>query len=150
MTTIERIDRTIDIDAPPGLVWRALTDPVQMKRWMAEPEMDLEILTDWAVGSPIVVRGFHHVKFENTGSVLRFEPERALTYTHLSSLSQLPDTPESHSVLAFTLMSSERGTSLTLTIRDFPTHTIFKHIDFYWRTTLGVLKQFIEDSTSFH
>jgi uncharacterized protein YndB with AHSA1/START domain len=150
MTTIEHIDRTIDIDAPPALVWRALTDPVQMKRWMAEPEMELEILTDWAVGSPIVVRGFHHVKFENTGSVLRFEPERALAYTHLSSLSRLPDTPESYSVLSFTLVPSERRTSLILTIRDFPTHTIFKHIDFYWRTTLVLLKQFIEDSSSFH
>lgn len=54
----ELIDRTIDIDAPPAVMWRALRDPVQMKRWMAEPTMELEILTDWAVGRPIVVRGF--------------------------------------------------------------------------------------------
>jgi hypothetical protein len=31
-----------------------------------------------------------------------------------------------------------------LTLRDFPTHTIYKHLDFYWRATLGVLKQFVE------
>jgi hypothetical protein len=31
-----------------------------------------------------------------------------------------------------------------LTLRDFPTHTIYKHIDFYWRTTLEILQQFVE------
>jgi hypothetical protein len=31
-----------------------------------------------------------------------------------------------------------------LTLRDFPTHTIYKHLDFYWRTTLEILKQFVE------
>ena len=112
--------------------------------------MGIEVHTEWRIETPILIRGFHHVKFENTGSVLRFEPERALAYTHLSSLSRLPDTPESYSVLSFTLVPSERRTSLTLTIRDLPTHTIFKHIDFYWRTTLVLLKQFIEDSSSFH
>jgi hypothetical protein len=31
-----------------------------------------------------------------------------------------------------------------LTLSDFPTHTIYKHLDFYWRTTLEILKQFVE------
>jgi uncharacterized protein YndB with AHSA1/START domain len=146
---MQRIHRTIEIDASPAVVWHVLTDPIQMRRWMADPGMELEIFTDWRIGSPIVVKGFHHVTFENTGTVLRFEPERALAYTHLSSLSRLPDRPESYSVIELTLAPSGSRTSLTLTLRDFPTHTISKHLDFYWRTTLEILKKFIADSTPF-
>jgi uncharacterized protein YndB with AHSA1/START domain len=146
----QRIDRTIDIDVPPAAVWSALTNPTLMKHWMAEPGMELEILTDWAVGSSIVVTGFHHIKFENTGTVLRFEPDRALTYTHLSSLSRLPDHPDNYSVMEFTMKGSERTTTLTLTLSNFPTESIYKHLDFYWRTTINILKKFLEDSTSVH
>jgi hypothetical protein len=68
-----------------------------------------------------------------------------LQYSHLSSLSRLPDTPENHSVFEFRLAQAAGGTALTLAPRDFPTEAIFKHLDFYWRSTLGILKRFIEE-----
>ena len=34
--------------------------------------------------------------------------------------------------------------SLTLTITNFPTEAIYKHLDFYWRTALEVFKRFVE------
>ena len=33
MLEIGRIDRTIEIDAPPARVWRALTDPAELAAW---------------------------------------------------------------------------------------------------------------------
>ena len=78
---IHVIANSVTIDAPPSEVWRALTDPDLMKQWMAEPEMRLEIFTDWKVGSPIVVKGHHNnVDFENRGTVLEFEPNSILRY----------------------------------------------------------------------
>ena len=128
-------------------VWRALTDPVLVRRWAAEPELNLEVITDWQVGRPIIVKGFHHVRFENHGTVLHFQPNTFLQYTHLSSISRLPDRPENYTRIAFRLSPSDDGaTSLTVELENFPTESIRRHLDFYWRVTIEVLKRFIETS----
>ncbi|HYX92271.1 MAG TPA: SRPBCC domain-containing protein [Myxococcaceae bacterium] len=138
------IARSVVINARAAAVWDALTNPELMRQWLGEPEMRIEVVTDWAEGSPILIRGFHHAKFENKGTVLRFEPLGSLRYSHLSSLSRLPDRPESYSVFDFRLKPLEEGTSLTVTVTGFPTESIFKHLDFYWRGTIVVLKRFVE------
>lgn len=145
--TTQLSDFSLSIDAAPPVVWRALTDTALMKQWMAEPEMQLDIVTDWSVGSPIVMRGWHHIKFENKGIVLRFEPYSILRYSHLSSVSRLPDTPENYTIIEFRLApAGPKSTSLHLTISGFPTESIFKHFDFYWATTIQMVKRFIESN----
>lgn len=138
---LHRFEETVVISAAPPVVWDTLVRPERMKVWLGEPELGLEITTDWHVGGPIVVRGFHHERFENKGAVLRFEVPKRLSYTHLSSLSRLPDRPESYTTLDFDLHPLGDATSLTLTMTGFPTTTIFKHLDFYWKGTLAVLKR---------
>ena len=142
------IVRTIEIDAAPRAVWDALTNPSSMTRWMAEPDVGVEVITDWLVGAPIVVRGFHIVRFENRGTVLAFDPPRLLRYSHLSSLSRLPDNIASYAICEFRLDPLDGRTALTVTVSNSPTESIFKHLDFYWRGTMGVIKQFVERSSS--
>lgn len=137
-------ERSVTIAAPATAVWAALTEPAQMKQWMGEPEMDLDVVTDWVVGGPIEVRGFLHKRFVNTGVVVVCDPPRALRYTHLSSISRLPDVPESYTTLDFRLAPDGAQTTLTVTISGFPTTSIFKHLDFYWRGTLSILQRFVE------
>jgi hypothetical protein len=115
-----------------------------MKTWMGEPEMAVQIDVDWVIGSPIVVKGVHHVPFKNTGTVLAFEPETCLAYTHLSSLSRLPDEPSSYTILEFRLATVNDATSLELRASGFPTASIFKHLEFYWGGTLEILKRHVE------
>jgi len=139
----QTVNKTITIDAPASKVWDTLTNPELMKQWMAET--DIDILTDWKVGHPFVIRGnLHGINFENTGIVLQFEPEKVLQYSHLSSLSRLPTSPESFSVIEFRLAPIEHQTTLTLTLSHFPTESIYKHLAFYWNVTLEVLKRLIE------
>jgi len=139
------IEHSVVVEAEPSAVWEALTNIDQMKRWMAEPEMELDIITDWKVGGPIVTKAFHHVRFENRGTVLAFEPYRELRYSHLSSVSRLPDTLENHSIFDFRLVEVDNRTNVTLKLSNFPTEAILKHLDFYWRVTLGILKEFVEE-----
>jgi uncharacterized protein YndB with AHSA1/START domain len=140
----KHIEKKILIKAMPSKVWANLTNPERMKQWMGEPGMKIDIITNWDVGKPIVVKGFHHIGFENRGMVLQFEVNKILQYTHLSSISRLPDKNENYSVITFSLTSIESGTLLELKIDNFPTEAIFKHLDFYWRTTPEILKRVIE------
>ena len=143
-TTYEQvITKTIAIHAPAAKVWAALTEPQAMKKWMSETE--IEIITDWKAGNPMIVRGpWYKSYFENKGTVLLFEPERALQYSHLSSLSKLPDTPENYTAIGFSLTPEKDQTVLILTLSNFPTETIYTHFNFYWNVTLHLLKKYIE------
>jgi uncharacterized protein YndB with AHSA1/START domain len=138
------IEKTVSISAPPAVVWEALTTPDLMKQWMADPEVGLDINTNWTIGSPLIIKGFLHKTFENKGTVLQFEPSKILEYSHLNSLSRLSDAPQNYSSCEFKLVPDGERTSLTITIRGFPTESIFKHLNFYWRVTAGILKKFIE------
>jgi uncharacterized protein YndB with AHSA1/START domain len=140
----DQFTTTVTINAATAAVWQVLTDPRQMQEWMGEAEMKLEVLTDWKINSPILIRGFHHLAFENRGFILQYDKEQRLSYSHLSSLSRLPDLPENHTVLEFILTPSDRQTLLTLHIRNFPTETIRKHLEFYWRSTMVSIKRSAE------
>jgi uncharacterized protein YndB with AHSA1/START domain len=136
-------NKTITINASASKVWVTLTEPQLMKQWMSE--IPLEVITDWQVGDSFIIRGTMYKKpFENTGTVIAFEPQRLLEYTHLSSLSKLTDNPENYTKLSFRLTPADDTTELTLIISNFPTETIYKHLAFYWNVTLELLKRFIE------
>ena len=112
--------------------------------------MRIEVNTDWKIGSPIVVNGHHNnVDFENKGIVLEFEPRSILRYSHLSSISGLADKSENYTIIEFRLVQVENNsTLLTVNTFNFPGESAFEHWRFYWRITLGVLKQFIENARS--
>ncbi|WP_315819349.1 SRPBCC domain-containing protein [Paraflavitalea speifideaquila] len=140
----DQFNKTVHINAQPAAIWMALTDPEQMKQWMGEPEMDLEVETSWQVGSPFLISGFHHVRFINKGTLLQYDLHKTLQYTHLSSISRLSDKPEHYTWFKFELAPVETGTALTLTIDNFPTAVIYQHLNFYWRTTLEKIRLFVE------
>ena len=140
----DKFSATTSINSNPAKIWTTLTTPELMAKWMGDPEMKIEIETDWKVNSPIFIRGFHHVEFENKGTVLQYDKEKKLSYSHLSSISRLPDKTENYSILEFTLTLYGKFTSLTLDISNFPTDSIRKHLEFYWKTTITIIKELVE------
>ncbi|HVJ61279.1 MAG TPA: SRPBCC domain-containing protein [Tahibacter sp.] len=145
-----RIVQSIDIDVPPDAVWCALTEPRQVATWMSDDAFALD--TAWQVGGPIAFRGRLHGKipFENTGTVLAFEPPHRLRYTHYSSLSRraFADTPEHHVTIEFALAPSSAGTTLTLVLDNLVDEAVRGHLRFYWDVTLIVLKRWCETGTT--
>lgn len=142
---MQPFEESVLVAAPISAVWEHLTSAALMPAWMGDPEMAVEVETDWAVGSPVVMRGVHHLPFRNTGTVLAFDPGRRLAYTHLSSLSRLPDVPDSYTTFDFTLSPVADGTSLRLVASGFPTEAVFRHLRFYWGSALACLKRCVEN-----
>lgn len=137
------IDLSIGIKAASAEIWDTLTKPDLMKQWMSET--DINIITDWKIGSPITIRGeLHSASFENKGFVLQFKTAENLVYSHLSSLSDLEDKTGNYSIIEFKLTPAETQTILSLKLSNFPTESIYRHLAFYWRVTLELLKKFIE------
>ena len=93
-----------EIAAPPSKVWRALTDPDQIEKYMFGSRVE----TDWKPGSTIVWKGeYEGRKYEDKGEILEVEPERQLKMTHFSPLSGEEDAPENYHTLVY---SSRRTT----------------------------------------
>jgi Uncharacterized conserved protein len=135
-----RFQKTITIAAPVNEVWEALTVPALMKQWMTESEID--IVTSWEKGSPFIVQGdLHGIEFQNKGVVLDYEPMQRLAYSHLSSLSELPDTPDNYTVIDFSL---QPGAVLNIEITNFPTEAIYHHMAYYWNVAPNILKNYLE------
>lgn len=143
----QQFAKEIEINALPAEVWAALTQPELMQQWMAETPV--EITTDWVPGSSVVMRGpWYKTGFENRGTVMANEPGELLSYTHLSSLSRLPDAEENYAVLEFRLEQvSERTTKLFFSARRFATSAIYHHLAFYWNVTLHKIKKQVEKQT---
>jgi uncharacterized protein YndB with AHSA1/START domain len=144
---MDTINKTISINAPVATVWQHLTKPALMKQWMLDTDMEMDIITDWNVGSAINMKGnLHQIKFENKGIIKRYEPENMLQYSHLSSLSKLAGRPENYCLLTFSLKPAVAQTELNLMITNFPSDTIFKHLRFYWNNALELMKKLIEEA----
>lgn len=136
--------KSVTIAASPVCVWAALTEPAQMREWMFSSP--IEVVTDWVVGGPIAMSGdLHGVPFTNLGVVLAFEPLTVLRYSHLNSVSRLPDTPDNHALIEFALEPERDRTILTVSITQCPTDVIYKHLAFYWTMTLDVLQRWLAD-----
>jgi uncharacterized protein YndB with AHSA1/START domain len=140
----KEFQKKICIDSNIEAVWQALTSIEKMKEWMAEKEMKLEIITNWEIDGTIKFKGFHHVYFENIGKVLKYEENKLLVYSHLSSISNLENINSNYTIIQFKLEKSLNQTNLELNISNCPNVVIYNHLKFYWNTSIEILKDYIE------
>ncbi|GLQ89109.1 hypothetical protein GCM10007898_26810 [Dyella flagellata] len=132
------------MEAPVAVVWEQLVSPRSMNEWLGGSDYSVEVDTTWTVGSAIVIRGIHHLRFENRGVVLAFKPFHSVSFTHLSSLSCLPDQPSSYTKLSFVLQADGSRTMLRFEASGFPTMAIYRHLHFYWMGTIDAFKRYVE------
>jgi uncharacterized protein YndB with AHSA1/START domain len=131
----------IDIAATPDRVWRALTDPAQIKEYMMGAEVD----TDWQVGSPIAWRGeFNGKRYEDRGEVVEFSPTRRLVVTHFSPLSGDEDRPENYHHVAYELTDVADGTHVALRQDGNASDEEAEHSARTWTMMLEGLKKVVE------
>jgi uncharacterized protein YndB with AHSA1/START domain len=132
------------VERPASVVWKHLVDLHSMREWLGGDDYSVEVETTWVPRNAIVIRGTHHLPFEAKGVVLAFQPCEALSFTHLSSLSRLPDQPSSYTKLSFVIQAEGHRTVLKFEASQFPTMAIYRHLHFYWAGTLEIFKRYAE------
>ncbi|GGH32371.1 hypothetical protein GCM10007423_21830 [Dyadobacter endophyticus] len=133
----------ITVNASAEHVWAVLTQPELIGKWMFDTPVEID--TEWHEGGKLREQGdLHGLPFENRGEIIRFDPPAALQYTHWSTLSLIPDVPQNYSLLQFQLQNIDSRTVLKLTISNLVTFEIFKHLEFYWKVALHLLREVAE------
>jgi uncharacterized protein YndB with AHSA1/START domain len=147
MTQTYSASTSVDIDAAPDAVWRALTDPTLITRYMHGTTVE----TDWSEGSPVTWRGeWQGTSYEDKGEVVTFEPTRRLAVTHWSPLTGEPDVPANYHHVGYDLEAFDGGrTRLTLTHGNSPTQEAADAmVANGWRPTLDGIKQVVEETSA--
>lgn len=103
---------TTTVDAGREAVWKALTDPDEVRQWFFGTDQQ----TDWKPGSPITWSGDYDGKpYEDSGVVVAVDEPNRFEVTHWSPLSGTEDTPENHHTLVYTLTPAGGGTEVSIT-----------------------------------
>jgi uncharacterized protein YndB with AHSA1/START domain len=113
------VKNMINIHAPAGLVWDALTNPNQTKKYM----FGCEALSDWKEGSALIWKGnFNGVELVAVkGNIVKIRQDRFLSYTTIDPNSNLPDLPQNYLTVTYELEEKDGGTQLTVSQGDYST-----------------------------
>ncbi|MET3719613.1 MULTISPECIES: SRPBCC domain-containing protein [unclassified Arthrobacter] len=129
------------IAAPAGRVWDVITDPAAVKVFM----FGADLVTDWAVGGPIVWRGEWEGKpYEDKGKILEVEAGRKLVHTHFSPLGGEEDKPDNYHTLTWSLEDQGGETKLTLAQDNNATEEAAEHSQRMWDMLVADVKKIAE------
>jgi uncharacterized protein YndB with AHSA1/START domain len=130
-----------DIRAPRSKVWRALTDPDEIQKYMFGSKVE----TDWKPGSRITWRGeYEGRRYEDKGEILEVDPERKLKLTHFSALSGDEDVPENYHTLVYELEEDDGRTHVSLSQDNNKSEEAAEHSRANWDKMLSGLKEVVE------
>lgn len=132
---------SILVNAPPAAVWKALTDPADIKDYM----FGTTVTSDWREGGLITWKGeFQGRSYEDKGTILTFDPNRKLEYSHFSPLAGKPELPENFHTVTVELTQEGQGTRVTLTQDNNGSEKEREHSTKNWETMLSGLKKHVE------
>ncbi len=113
------VQNTVFIQAPPSRVWEALINPQETKKYM----FGCETVSEWLPGSDLLWQGTYEGRTMVfvSGKVLEIRPERYLAYSVIDPNSSIPQTPENHLKVTYSLSPKPGGTELLVTQSGFET-----------------------------
>jgi uncharacterized protein YndB with AHSA1/START domain len=133
---------SITINAPPSKVWKALTTPALIKKYL----MGTDVSTDWKEGSPISYTGeYNGKKYKDKGVIKKIEPQKIFQSTYLSSMSGKENKPENYNLVTYKLKEQAGKTIVTLTQDNNATEKEKEHSTENWKSVLKKLKELAEN-----
>ncbi len=114
----DRIEKQIELKAPPAKVWRALTDYREFSEWFGV-DLRAPFVPGKTTAGQITVPGYEHIRMEV--DVQEMEPEKLFSYNwHPYAIEPDVDySKEPSTLVEFRLEKIENGTLLTVTESGF-------------------------------
>ncbi len=144
------VKNQISIQAPATMVWDALTNPEQTKKYM----FGCQTVSDWKPGSPLLWKGNWEGKemVFVKGNIVSIEPGKYLAYTTIDPNNPaIPDIPENYLTVTYSLSENNGITELTVTQGDYSTVADGekRYLETYnngegWNPILVQIKQLVE------
>lgn len=133
---------SITINATAAQVWKALTTPSLVKKYL----MGTTVTSDWNEGSAISYDGeWEGTKYHDKGIIKKIEPEKIFQSTYLSSMSGKEDLPENYKLVTYRLSKNDKKTRVTLTQDNNATVKEKDHSTQNWKMVLKKLKEVVEN-----
>jgi uncharacterized protein YndB with AHSA1/START domain len=135
-------ETSISVDATPAQVWKALTTPELIKKYL----MGTAVTTDWKEGSAIIYDGeYEGKKYHDKGIIKKIEPEKILQSTYLSSMSGKEDKTENYNLVTYKIAKQGGKTVITLTQDNNATEKEKEHSTENWKMVLKKMKEVVEN-----
>ena len=132
---------SITIDANASKVWKAITTPEQIKKYL----MGTTVTTDWKEGSSISYEGeYQGKKYKDKGVIKKIEPKKIFQSTYWSSMGGKEDKPENYNMVKYALKEKEGKTVVTLSQDNINSEKEKEHVTGNWKAVLKMLKQVVE------
>lgn len=125
----QAITKTVEVGAPPAVVFRALTDPREIAQWLApEAEFEARVGGEYVFGLRVPEMGIEAVA---TGKVLELVPGERLSYTFDSTRLGADPSPVD-SVVKWTLEELPGGNTRVTVVHKGTTKEVQKDTDAAW------------------
>jgi len=134
-------ETSIEVNATPAEVWKALTTPALIKKYL----MGTNVSSDWQAGSAITYTGeYEGRKYRDKGVIKKVEPEKLLQSTYWSSMSGKEDKPENYNLVTYKISKEGARTIISILQDNISTDKEREHAAENWKTVLGKLKEVVE------
>ena len=135
-------ETSITIDASPSKVWKAITTPEKVKKYL----MGTKVTTDWKEGSAISYEGEYNGKaYKDKGVIKKVEPGKILQSTYWSSMGGKEDKPENYNLVTYKLEDKDDKTVVTLYQDNIHSEKEKQHATENWKGVLEKLKTVAEE-----
>ena len=143
MKGIIKADISIEIEASPAEVWKAITTPSMIKKYL----MGTNVSTDWKEGSAITYEGeYNGKKYKDKGIIKKIQPAKILETTYWSSMGGKEDKPENYNTVTYKLEENSDGSTMVkLTQDNILTEQEKEHVTVNWKMVLQKLKEVVEE-----
>jgi uncharacterized protein YndB with AHSA1/START domain len=141
MMTKFKIEKELSIDAPPSLIFEALTNSDKIVQYYPLKE----VISTWETGSEIILKGSNGNKdFTDYGEIDILLPSEKLQYTYWSDNHGTDRVPENYLTICYTLHEVDDGTKLELEHKNLQSEKMYLEMLNVWDFLLLRLKDFVE------